>query len=156
MTKSQPYMKGKTNKAIVDALSAVLADTFMLYYKTHAFHWNVVGEHFRSLHLMFEEQYGELWQALDVIAERLRGLEGYAPVSLAELKKHARLQEAGQIPDAMGMVEQLAADNADIVATLYEAIARTNDGHDEATKDFLIDRVKSHEKAAWMLRSFAR
>lgn len=67
-------------KSIVDGLSRLLSDTYVLYLKTHNFHWNVTGPQFRTLHLMFEEQYNELALAVDSIAERIRALGFPAPV----------------------------------------------------------------------------
>ena len=69
-------IKGKDREKIVQGLSRVLADTYTLYLKTHNFHWNVEGPMFNTLHLMFMDQYTELWNALDPIAERIRAL-GY-------------------------------------------------------------------------------
>ncbi|BCQ70876.1 hypothetical protein PEQA60_48660 [Pseudomonas sp. Eqa60] len=66
-------------KSIVDGLSRLLSDTYVLYLKTHNFHWNVTGPQFRTLHLMFEEQYNELALAVDLIAERIRALGFPAP-----------------------------------------------------------------------------
>ena len=61
---------------IAQGLSRLLADTYVLYGNTHGFHWNVTGPMFNTLHLMFMDQYTELWTALDVIAERIRALGG--------------------------------------------------------------------------------
>lgn len=152
----QKYMQGKDNKEIVEGLNMVLADTFLLYYKTHTFHWNVVGDHFRSLHLMFEEQYTELWQATDVIAERARQLDGGVPINLSLLKDCAKLQEAGQTPDQYGMVEQLANDNDEIVNHIYEVLNKADDAGDQGTVDMLTLRIEAHENHAWMLRSLLK
>ena len=153
MSKMQTYMKGKPNKELVDGLTGVLADTFVLYYKTHTFHWNVVGPHFRSLHLMFEEQYNELWQSTDILAERIRQLDGAVPINLKELQKKATLQETGQTPDDMAMVEELANDNLEIVNNIHEVIKNADEAEDQGTVDILTLRIEAHEKAAWMLRS---
>ncbi len=150
------YMKGKDNKAVVEGLTGILADTFVLYYKTHTFHWNVVGENFKALHELFEEQYNELWTFTDEVAERIRALDANVPINLTELKKHASLQETGQIPDAMAMVEQLANDNAEIVNVIFPVIRKCQDAGDEGSVDMLNKRVQVHEKAAWMLRSIAK
>ena len=72
-------IKGKDREKIVQGLSRVLADTYTLYLKTHNFHWNVEGPMFNTLHLMFMDQYTELWNALDLIAERIRALGYPAP-----------------------------------------------------------------------------
>ena len=71
-------------KEIAHGLSRMLADTYTLYLKTHGYHWNVTGPMFRSLHLMFEEEYIELREAVDLIAERIRALGYPAPASYAE------------------------------------------------------------------------
>lgn len=153
MHKQQPYMQGKDNKDLVEGLNVVLANSFILYYKTHTFHWNVVGENFHSLHAMFEEQYNELWQALDIIAERTRQLDGNVPINMTELKKKASLQETGQTPDARAMVEQLANDNSEIVGLIYPVLNKADEAGDQGTVDMLTTRIEAHEKAAWMLRS---
>jgi starvation-inducible DNA-binding protein len=150
------YMKGKDNKAVVEGLTGILADTFVLYYKTHTFHWNVVGENFKALHELFEEQYTDLWTFTDEVAERIRALDANVPINLTELKKHAKLQETGQIPDAMAMVEQLANDNAEIVNVIFPVIRKCQEAGDEGSVDMLNKRVQVHEKAAWMLRSIAK
>ena len=87
---------------VAEALSRVLADTFTLYLKTHNFHWNVIGPMFYTLHLMFEEQYNELWLAGDAIAERIRALGCIAPGSYREFPKLSYLQETA-------MAQQLEA-----------------------------------------------
>lgn len=154
---SESYMSGKANTAIVDSLRRVLADTFVLYFKTHSFHWNVEGPHFKSLHELFETQYNELWAATDVIAERIRTLDSYAPVSWSEMVKFASLQETGQMPDAAAMIDSLANDNGAIVEkTLYPALHAAQAAGDEATIGLIIDRIDIHEKTTWMLRSSAK
>ena len=79
---------------VAEALSRVLADTFSLYLKTHNFHWNVKGPMSHSLHLLFEEQYNDLWLAADSIAERISTLGFTAPGSYSEFAKLTYLQEA--------------------------------------------------------------
>ena len=138
---------------IVDGLTGILADSFVLYYKTHASHWNVEGPQFKSLHDLFMQQYTEIWTALDNIAERIRALDSYAPVSLKELGKAASLHEFGQNRDAQQMVRDLADDNETLSVALSKLIEITSDAGDQATADLLTERLGVHEKAAWMLRS---
>lgn len=78
-------------------LVKVLADTYLLYPKTHNFHWNVEGPRFRSLHQMFEEQYQALWASVDELAERIRALGQYAPGTYAKFKALAAIRENEQI-----------------------------------------------------------
>jgi len=152
------YLDDKQSKAIADALTKVLADTFVLYFKTHAYHWNVEGPHFKSLHELFGEQYTEMWEATDEIAERIRALNSYAPVSFADLVKTASLtEETGQRPDAHEMLIRLADDHAALVAdALYPALRAAEEAGDEATVDMMVGRIEVHEKTTWMLRSTAK
>ena len=150
---SQPYQTGDANKAVVDALQKVLADTFVLYAKTHSFHWNVEGPHFQSLHELFGEQYTEMWNAMDDIAERIRALGAYAPNTYSEMIKNASIGETSQTPDANSMLEILANDNTAVVDTIYTAIKAGQEAEDEGTTDMMIARSQEHEKYAWMLRS---
>ena len=94
-------------KAIAGELAKLLADTYTLYLKTHAFHWNVTGPMFNTLHLMFETQYTELWAAVDLIAERIRTLGHPAPGSYAQFAKLGSIAEETGVPRAEDMVRQL-------------------------------------------------
>jgi starvation-inducible DNA-binding protein len=145
-----------TKTSLANALQKALADSFVLYFKTHSFHWNVEGPNFHSLHLMFEGQYTEIWAALDELAERLRAMDEYAPISYTEMIKNAHIDESSQMLSAMDMVKTLAEDNLAVVDTLQSALEIAQDAGDEATGDLMIVRIAAHEKAAWMLRSTAK
>lgn len=138
---------------ITAGLSRLLADTYTLYLKTHNFHWNVTGPQFNSLHLMFEGQYTELADAVDVIAERLRALGAYAPGSYTEFARLSTVKEAEGVPSATDMIAQLASDQATVVRTAREMFPHADEASDEATADLLTQRMQVHEKTAWMLRA---
>ena len=93
-------IKDKDRKKIVAGLSKMLADSYILYLKTHNFHWNVTGPMFNSLHVMFMEQYIELWNALDPIAERIRALGQPAPGSYKKFASLSSIQEEEGSPSA--------------------------------------------------------
>lgn len=140
-------------QAIAQALSKVLADTYTLYLKTHNFHWNVTGPRFRDLHLMFEEQYTELAIAVDDIAERIRTLGHTAPGTYAQYAELTAIKENDTIPSAADMVQILTEDNETVVRTLRDALTTAGEGNDESSVSLISDRMVSHEKTAWMLRS---
>lgn len=140
-------------KALVAGLNKVLADSFVLYFKTHSFHWNVTGPNFKSLHDFFGQLYTELWTAIDEIAERQRALGEWSPQTLKEIAAAASLKETGQLPDAEGMVEILADDNRALAETMKGVLKKALDSGDDVTADLLIGRIQIHEKAAWMLES---
>jgi starvation-inducible DNA-binding protein len=139
---------------IVGSLSTVLADAYMLYLKTHNFHWNVTGPMFSSLHVMFEEQYTEQWNALDDIAERIRALGHFAP---ATYKRYAELSSITEEPDVLSakeMIRQLVDGNEILTRTLRAGVKVADELDDYPTADMLTTRMEVHEKNAWMLRSF--
>ena len=138
---------------IADGLGRLLADTWVLYGKTHGFHWNVTGPMFTSLHTLFETQYNELWDSLDEIAERIRALGLPAPFGDSALTKLASLEEAGSIPAAMEMVKQLVADHEAVARTARSVFEIADAANDQPSADLLTQRLQVHEKTAWMLRS---
>jgi starvation-inducible DNA-binding protein len=140
-------------KAIAEGLAKVLADSYMLYLKTHNYHWNVTGKLFHPLHAMFEEQYTELAEAIDEIAERIRALGFRAPGSFREFSEITSIQEDTDQPDAIEMIRRSAEANETILRTAREALNPCQDAGDEATIDLLTHRLKVHSKTAWMLRS---
>ena len=143
-------------KKIADGLSHFLADAYTLYLKTHNFHWNVTGPMFNALHVMFEDQYTEQWNALDEIAERIRALGFNAPGSYAEFIKLSSIpEEAGlsDIPDWKEMVRQLTVGNEAVCRTARKVLKTADDASDDPTVDLLTQRLHTHEKSAWMLRS---
>ena len=140
-------------KAITGELSKLLADTYTLYLETHNFHWNVTGPMFRSLHLMFEEQYVELAAAVDLIAERIRALGLYAPATYKEFLRLSSIKEPEGVPSANEMIQQLVHGHEAVTRTARSAFAAVEKAHDEASADLLTQRMEIHEKTAWMLRS---
>jgi starvation-inducible DNA-binding protein len=149
-------IKGKDREKIVAGLSKVLADTYTLYLKTHNFHWNVEGPMFNTLHLMFMEEYTELWNALDAIAERIRSLGFPAPGTYAEFAKLTSIEETSGVPEAMEMVRLLVAGHEAVARTARAAFPAAEKAGDESTCDLLTQRLQVHEKTAWMLRSLLK
>ncbi|REL24893.1 DNA starvation/stationary phase protection protein [Rhodohalobacter sp. SW132] len=138
---------------IAMGISKILADSYMVYLKTHNYHWNVTGPHFHSLHEQFEEQYTELAAAIDDIAERIRALGHRAPGSFREYQELTSIEEDTDQPDSMEMVRRLAVDNETILRTAREALPACEEAGDEASIDMITERLHVHSKTAWMLRS---
>ncbi len=138
---------------IAEGLSRLLADSYTLYLKTHNYHWNVTGPQFSSLHTMFEQQYTELALAVDEIAERIRSLGIRAPGSYSEFAKLTSIKEAAGNETASDMIRQLVTGQEAVVRTARHAFPAADEANDEPTADLLTQRMQSHEKNAWMLRS---
>lgn len=145
--------KGSSHSKVIEHLSQHLADTYILYIKTQNFHWNVEDPRFYFLHKMLEEQYEQLAEAVDVIAERLRGLEVRSPGSMKEFLSLTILKEASGKYTGNQMIENLLHDHTLIINYLHGFITQANDQHDDGTSDLFIDRIREHEKTAWILRS---
>ena len=140
-------------KEIAQGLSRLLADTYTLYLQTHNFHWNVTGPMFQTLHTMFETQYTELAQAVDLIAERIRALGLPAPGTYRDFAELTSIKEVRGVPNAQDMIRTLLAGQEAVIRTArssFEAVERAND---EPSADLLTQRLQLHEKTAWMLRS---
>jgi len=140
-------------KAIASGLSALLADSYTLYLMTHNFHWNVTGPQFNSLHNMFMTQYTEQWNALDVIAERIRALGFPAPGTYREFVKLASIEEVEGVPRATDMIRHLVAAQEATARTARKLFPLVDAANDQPTADVLTQRLDVHEKTAWMLRS---
>ena len=143
--------EGRTK--VAEGLSRMLADSYTLYLQTHKFHWNVTGPMFQTLHLMFETQYTELAQAVDLIAERIRALGSFAPGSYAEFAKLASIKEVDGVPRAEEMIRLLVSGQEAVVRTARAVFPIAEQAGDQATVDLLTQRMQLHEKTAWMLRS---
>ncbi|MDH4060378.1 MAG: DNA starvation/stationary phase protection protein [Aquincola sp.] len=144
----------KDRAAIAAGLSRLLADTYTLYLTTHNFHWNVTGPMFNTLHAMFMAQYTELWNAVDPIAERIRSLGHAAPGSYAQFGKLSSIADApAKPPKAMEMVRLLVAGHEAVARTARSVFPVAAKADDQPTADLLTQRLDTHEKTAWMLRS---
>ncbi len=143
----------KDRRKISDALSCLLADGFVLYLKTHNFHWNVTGPMFQTLHIMFMEQYTEQWNALDLLAERIRALGFPAPGSQSRYAALSSIKEESGVPNAHDMIRQLVEGQEAVTRTARAAFRIADAADDQPSADLCTQRMEVHEKNAWMLRA---
>lgn len=140
-------------KELSQGLVEALASTYKLLVKTHVYHWNVVGPLFLPLHELTEEQYKELFEAADIIAERIRALGHPTPLAFDDLSPSSPVEEETRDRTAAGMVTQLVADHETIARRLRKLATVADDADDWVTADMLTERLNFHEKASWMLRA---
>ena len=138
---------------IVEGLSKLLADSYTLYLMTHNFHWNVTGPQFNSLHSMSMTQYTEQWNALDLIAERIRALGFAAPGTYQQFVKLTAIKEVEGVPDAQEMLRLLVNAHETVARTARNLFEVVDEVNDQPTADLITQRLDVHEKTAWMLRS---
>lgn len=143
----------KDRGQVANQLMRLEADTYTLYLQTHNFHWNVTGPLFRELHLMFEEQYNELALAVDEISERIRTLGFSAPGTYKLLSALSSITEVEGVPEAKEMISILNQSHQIVIGTCRKGLAIAQNANDESSVALISDRMRIHEKTAWMLRS---
>lgn len=147
----------KNLKAVIDLLNKCLADSHILYFKLHKFHWNLKGDNFMELHKLFESQYEQVAEAIDEIAERASQLGGMAIGTTSEFSKLSVLKEApGKNPaNNLDMVKELLGDHETIIQSLRKKIEECDEKLEDAgTADFFTGLMTAHEKMAWTLRRY--
>jgi starvation-inducible DNA-binding protein len=155
-SKTNIDLSDEQREGVVKILNLLLSDEYLLYTKTRNYHWNVVGPQFHDLHKFFEEQYTELNEVVDDVAERARSLDGSALGTLTEFTQRTRLKEhPGQYPGAREMIANLLADHEATIRQLRVDLETCAERYrDLGTNDFLTGLMEKHEKMAWMLRAF--
>ncbi|MBS0604390.1 MAG: DNA starvation/stationary phase protection protein [Verrucomicrobia bacterium] len=139
--------------SISEGLSRLLADTYALYLKTQNFHWNVRGQEFYSLHLLFEKQYQEMAEAVDEVAERIRALGYFVEASFSSFKRTAAVKEEEKVLTAKDMLHSLIESHETLIRGARKVAEVADKDGDFATVDMIGRRLGSHEKMAWFLRS---
>ncbi|QDK36303.1 Dps family protein [Bdellovibrio sp. NC01] len=137
-----------------DILSNLLSDSYFMLLKTQNCHWNVTGPTFKSLHQLFEEQYKELFKAIDEIAERIRGLGEYTPASFIDFSERSQIKERREHADYMDMLRDLGVSTQIMINRLRDFIRDIDTSEDSVTHDLLVRRLAVHEKNLWMIQSF--
>jgi starvation-inducible DNA-binding protein len=139
------------------AIKVLLANTTVMYYKTHQFHWNVEGIEFTQYHTFFEEIYTDVYNSVDPIAELLRKLDEYTPVSLDELFKYKTLQEEKtRIEPLSGILASLIEANDEVLASLNKVFTLANANKQQGICNFIADRIDTHQKHGWFLKASAK
>ena len=139
---------------LVSALRTAMANTFVMYFKTQGFHWNVEGIHFSQYHSFFSDIYSDLYGAIDPLAENIRKLGEYAPKSLTEMYKSSTLVESDLVGTSVKeMLNSLLTDNTEVLSSLNRTFALANTANEQGLADYLAQRIDSHKKHEWQLKS---
>ena len=146
-------LKPQERDDVARELSKVLADSYAVYQKTHGYHWNVRGPDFFSIHNLLEQQYRDIWEALDQIAERIRALGELAPQGGSAFANLTSIKDGDPEQDATAMLTELMRDHETLIATARAALKIADDDGDDVSVDLLTQRLATHEKFTWMLRS---
>jgi starvation-inducible DNA-binding protein len=139
---------------LVEDMKVLLGSSFALYLKAHQFHWNITGPNFAQYHEFLGDLYEEIFESIDTTAEEIRKLDAFAPGSLSRYMELSLVKDELNIPEALRMLSILAADNDIVLQVLYKAHASAEAERKFGTVSYLEDRITTHEKHAWMLKSF--
>lgn len=143
----------ENRRALAQELGCALASTYVLYHKTHGYHWNVAGPLFYSVHNLTDSQYRNLAEAIDDMAERIRAIGFATPVGLSQYLKESVVDDVEGVKPAGQMIAELADDHQRVAMQLREAVAKAEALEDVYTADLLTARIGAHEEAAWMLNA---
>ena len=139
------------------AIKVLLANTTVMYYKAHQFHWNIEGIEFTQFHEFFGDLYTDVYNSVDPIGELLRKLDDYAPVSLDDLFKYKTLQEETTRVELLSdILASLIKANDEVLASLNKVFTIANADKQQGICNFIADRIDTHQKHAWFLRAFAK
>jgi len=138
---------------LVDGLKIFLASNFVLYAKTHAAHWNVKGMFFMELHKMFEDQYNDLWENVDTIAEKIRQLDADVTITPADQQTLSFIEPNQTVQDATGYVNTLYIDHNRMIMFLDKLFKIAEAESNQAVMNYIADRLDKHHKTRWFLKA---
>jgi starvation-inducible DNA-binding protein len=141
---------------LIQQLKVILGTNFGLYFKSHTFHWNIEGSNFNDYHAFLNLFYNAVWTNTDLIAEKIRMLDSYAPTTLPRMLELSDISDTETIPSAIAMLSQLKQDNDIYIMHLRAGIVAADEADEPAISNFLQDILDQHQKQAWMLRSLIK
>jgi starvation-inducible DNA-binding protein len=142
---------------LADSLKTLLATEYAFSLKAQLFHWNVEGPDFAQLHEFFGNLYEEVYNnSIDKTAEYIRALGDYAPGSYERFSELTIIQGQTKIPRARLMIEELLANNGQLLELLNETFATAEQENQQGIANFIAERIDAHQKHGWMLRSFLK
>ena len=139
--------------SLVNGLKVFLASNFVLYSKTHSAHWNVTGVNFFELHKMFEAQYNELWEQVDVIAEKVRELDEFVTISPLDQTKLSIIEPTQIVMGSTDYLESLLKDHNRMIMFLNKLFAIAESENNQAVMNYIAERLDAHAKMRWFLKS---
>ncbi len=141
---------------LIEQLKVILGTNFGLYFKAHSFHWNIEGPNFNDYHAFLGAFYTGVWTNTDLIAEKIRMLDSYAPTTLPRMLELSDVPNTENIPSALAMLSQLKQDNDRYIIHLRAGIVAAEQADESAISNFLQELLDQHQKHAWMLRSLTK
>lgn len=153
MIKYSQFLLEQEGTDLIKLLHKGLCNTFVLYTMTHTYHWNVVGDSFYELHKLFEDQYNELWNALDELAEQIRKEGEYVDFMLENVIETASVKQKNA-SNKNEMLKNLIDANKICSNDFQHLIDLANKNNNQIILDLAQKRKAEHDKNIWFLGSF--
>jgi starvation-inducible DNA-binding protein len=142
---------------LIASLRVTLANTFVMYFKAHSYHWNVEGIEFSQFHEFFGDLYDDVYGAVDPTAENLRKLDSYAPISIMELYSYKTISEDSVRPVLLSeMLHNLEVANNEVLSSLNKVFDLATKNKEQGIANFVADRIDTHKKHGWMIKASAK
>lgn len=141
---------------LIQQMKVILGTNFGLYFKSHSFHWNIEGADFVQYHKFLGKFYVAVFDNTDLIAEKIRMLNSYAPTGLSRMIELSAVEETDSIPSALAMFDEINKDNEKLIVQLRAGIVLADQAGEPAISNFLQDLLDQHQKHAWFLRSIVK
>jgi len=150
-------MATNNKDVIVSALRCLFADNFVVYYKSHGFHFNVQGPTFSQDHELLNEIYDFLWDNHDSLGEQLRQLDKPALTSLKAILSVTEIkEEAAVLDDSRKQFEALQEDFDMLLRNaqwIYEEAGKQGIG---GLETYIGDYLKDLSKFNWKLKAILK
>lgn len=145
----------ETRRSVAKTLNQLLSDEYILVVKIKKYHWNVKGTNFIELHHLFDDQYEQVSDIIDDIAELTRTLGIEAAGSMKEFLEMASLKEdTTTTADQARMNLNLMADHEAIIRNMRAACASKDVNAICEVDNLLQEKMLKHAKMGWFLRSY--
>ena len=140
-------------KRSVEVLNQTLADTITIrdLYKKH--HWQVAGQTFYQLHLLFDKHYEEQAGLVDLVAERIQLLGGISIAMAADVAEETRVPRPPRGREEVPVqISRLLEAHELILRQARQAAGKAEDAGDSGTNDLLVSNViRTNEMQVWFL-----
>jgi starvation-inducible DNA-binding protein len=138
---------------LADNLKTLLGSTFVVYTKTHGFHWNIEGPDFPQYHEFLKKMYENIYETIDTIAEYIRTLDSYSPGSLSRMLELSIIEEQYKIPRAELMLEELLENSETMTRLVVEIFDIATKQNAQGIANYMAELQDLYTKNAWMLRA---
>lgn len=141
---------------LVKALNRQQANALVTYLNYKKYHWLTFGPLFRDLHLLFEEQGGEVFAMVDELAERSLMIDGAPVADPAEYLPTATVKASKGQLSVREMVAEAIATHEQIIEEMHEDADAAANAGDIGTADLYTRLVQVHQKHRWFLKELLK